>query len=445
MNIAIVGAGDIGAHLALSLSHNKHQILVIDRDKTKLETIEERMDVQTYNGNGSSVKVLEDINISGFDLIICITDDDETNFVCSKLAKELGVKQSIVRIKELKKFRNRLFFYKKLFDIDLILSSHELTIIDICNLLSDQNSVAVGNFAFGKVQMRRIIIDKGSKIINKPLMELKIPKELIVAAIFRGDKIIIPRGENKILPEDHVIVIGKTESVEKIESFFGTYHHDVNNIIVVGGGEIGLGIARWLDSFKLNVKIIEKDKDRAVELSTILKNIKIILGDGTDLNLLKEEYVGESELYVSVTRDDEINLMSALLARELGAKKTISLVQQPDFAPLYQRLGVDIVISPRILVTNSIMSFIEKGSFNTVAIIEEGKAEVIQIDIKSISKITSKPLLELDFPKGAIIGAIVRGRDVIMPSGDTVLKFGDTVIVFSLLDVIPKLRKFFRV
>ncbi|MBU1626495.1 Trk system potassium transporter TrkA [bacterium] len=445
MNIAIVGAGEIGAHLAKQLSSEKHQILVIEVDTKKLEMIEERMDIQTYQGNGSSVRVLEEVNISSFDLIICITDDDETNFVCSRIAKQLGVKSSIVRIKELKHFRNKLFYYKELFDIDHILSSHELTYMEICNLIFGPSSVAVENFAFGKVQMRRVIVDKMSKIINTPLKNLKIPKGLIVAAIFRGVEIIIPQGENTINPEDQVLIIGKTESVEKIQSIFGVYKHDMNKIVIVGGGEIGLGIASWLDSYNLNVKIIERNKDRAVELSKMLHNIKVILGDGIDLSLLKEEYAGDCDLFVSVTRDDEINLMSALLAKELGAKKTIAFVQKPDFAPLYQRLGLDVIISPRLLVAGSIRMFIEKDSFNTLAVIEDGKADIIQIEVWSKSKVTSTPLKDIDFPKGAIIGAIVRDRDVIVPTGQTILEAGDTVIIFSLIEIIPQIRKLFRV
>jgi trk system potassium uptake protein TrkA len=254
---------------------------------------------------------------------------------------------------------------------------------------------------------------------------------------------IVPRGDDELQVGDSAYVIGKTESMKSIEKLFGLEIPPTQRVVIMGGGEVGFQTAQMLKRSHLDVRIIEKDAGRCAHLSEYLEGVTVLHGDGTQLSLLREELSG-IDLFVGVSGDDEVNILSALLAKELGASKSVVLVNKPDYAAVYERLGVDKAISERLLTANAILRFLHRGDVVSVAVLESGKAEVLEIIVGPKSRVLEKNLSEARLPKGSLVGAIVRGEEVIIPGGDDVLQCGDSVIIFVLPEVVDKVEKLLR-
>ncbi|HOY63016.1 MAG TPA: Trk system potassium transporter TrkA [bacterium] len=441
MKVTIAGCGAVGRNLAGILVREGNNVTVIDRNRANLDAVEERLDVAAVEGPCTDIKTLKLAGVVNCDVFVAATDDDEKNVLSAAAAKKLGAGRTIARCRNpIYTSGGRNKAYAELMDIDLVVNPEDLTALEIVKLLKAPGALVIENFAMGKAQVREIVVGAGSDAAEKTLAQLSLSKLGLVAAISRAGGIIIPKGDTRILPEDKVFIIGKQENLTKLMSAFGGARPKGRKIIILGGGKVGLAASQLVEKENLNLIVIEKDRERALTVSENLKKALVLVGDGTDIDLLKEKDIENTDYFVALSGDDEDNIVSGLLAKDLGAKSSIVMVERPEYVAIVERLGIDHAVSPRLLTVTEILRFLKKGRFASVAMLENEGAELVEARIHSGSKIAGKRLSEAGIPSGTIIGAIVRGESVIVPTGADSVMSGDTLIVFTAQENIPKLE-----
>ena len=445
MKVMIVGVGKLGQKLAESMVHEDIDVTVIDSSAKVIERLNEHVDVLTVVANGIDIRVLKELNIETFDLLVASTDRDETNTLICSLAKKLGCKKTIARIRN-PEYMRQLDFIKSEMGIDHTINPDLATATSIGKFLLKSYGFNTGDFASGKVQMIDFNIHFNEEFVGKKLMDLNGFEKLLITAISRNGVILIPDGSTELLEGDVIHIIGKCEEIEKVSAhFIDDYHKKtVERVMILGGGNIGYYLADKLSKSKIQVTLIEQDRERCQELSEKLDNVLIIHGDGTDIHLLEEESLSSMDAFVGATGFDEENLLMALMAKQAGVSKTISKVSRPNYTKIIDRLGVDVAVNPVYITASNILKYIRGGKVVSVSLLLGGDAEVTEIIIDKDLPIINKPISELHLPKGIIIGAIVRFGEVIIPKGNTVIKANDRVVVFSLTDDLPTLKMFFK-
>ncbi len=436
MKITIIGAGKVGIEIAHRLSEEGHDVIVIDRDDSQLAKISETLDVLTVKGNGSSSQLLKDIGVSDSDLLVAVTDSDEINMIACMTAKRVGVAKTIARIRDPDYVRD-LIISKEDLGIDLVINPDYAASQEIARLLTLRLAVHTEHFANGRVQMAELAVeDTNTQFANRKIQDIEIPRSCLIVGISRKGEMIIPGGKDCIKPNDTLYVLGNAESINKVCTKFKRRRQRVQNVMIMGGGRAGFYLAEKLSSSGIKVKVIEQNLARCHELANRLTDVLIIKGDGTDVDLLKREGIHETDSFVAVTGFDEENLLMALLAKQLGAKRVIAKVSRPSYAPLVERLGVDAAISPRLITISEILRFIRGGRLLSLVLLLNEQAEVIEVIVQPGSRIVGRPLRASGLPKGVIIGAISRGDQVIIPKGDEVIRALDRLVVFALGHVV---------
>ncbi|UCC81167.1 MAG: Trk system potassium transporter TrkA [Candidatus Zixiibacteriota bacterium] len=444
MQIVIIGMGEVGKHLAAVLAGEDHDVTIIDSNADILEAAEDRIDVRAIRGNGASFRTLRDAEADKADLVAAVTNDDEANIVASLQAKELGAQTIIARVDSHEYLPGWQGAYHEILGIDLVISPRILAAIQVNKLIRSFGAVSVANFADDRVQMVQLPVGN-TEICNIALKDLETPGDILVAAILRGDEMIIPSGLDMILPDDEIFVIGKTDKIAAAEAYFGKARtRGARSIVILGGGEIGFAVARSLEKQNFNVRIIEWNPRVCEYLSEALSEATIINGDGTDLELLEEEKVGDADVFVAASKRDEVNLMAGLLVQNLGVKKTIALVHRPDYIKIYEHLGLDATISPRRFAANQILKYVRAGKVLSVSEIAEGKGEILEFVAPRKSKIIQNDLKNIGFPRGAVVGAIAGKRGILVPTGNDRVHAGDSVIIFSTPEVRSKVEELFK-
>ena len=442
MRVIIVGAGEVGYNIAKFLASEKIDIVMIDRDGEKLRNISEELDIATIEGEGSDPSVFKEAGAKNADILIAVTNSDETNMIACLLGKALfNVKRRIARIRNPDYFFNKELLGKNYLDIDPAINPELETANAILRILEIPFATEVIEFEGGKVLVAGLKIPKQSKVNNKELKYLRsiINKDFIIGIIERNEEIIVPRGEDVLKEGDIIYIPLKREEALEISQAFGIFAYPTKKVMIVGGGRIGYYIARALEE-KVDVKIIEKNEEKCKFLSKHLKKSLILHGDGTDKQLLIEENIKDIDAYITVSGNDEMNIMAALLAKKLGAKKVIALVNKTDYIPLAYELGIQSVLSSRLLTASIILRYIRKGDVLSLTAIAENKVEIMEVLGSYKSSIINKALKDINFPKNAVIGAIVRGGEIIIPKGDDVIKEGDKLIIFALKDSIKNIE-----
>ena len=442
MRVIIVGAGEVGYNIAKFLASEEIDIVMIDRDGEKLRNISEELDIATIEGEGSDPSVFKEAGAKNADILIAVTNSDETNMIACLLGKALfNVKRRIARIRNPDYFFNKELLGKNYLDIDPAINPELETANAILRILEIPFATEVIEFEGGKVLVAGLKIPKQSKVNNKELKYLRsiINKDFIIGIIERNEEIIVPRGEDVLKEGDIIYIPLKREEALEISQAFGIFAYPTKKVMIVGGGRIGYYIARALEE-KVDVKIIEKNEEKCKFLSKHLKKSLILHGDGTDKQLLIEENIKDIDAYITVSGNDEMNIMAALLAKKLGAKKVIALVNKTDYIPLAYELGIQSVLSSRLLTASIILRYIRKGDVLSLTAIAENKVEIMEVLGSYKSSIINKALKDINFPKNAVIGAIVRGGEIIIPKGDDVIKEGDKLIIFALKDSIKNIE-----
>lgn len=439
----VMGAGEVGFHLARTLSTEGHSVVVVEPNPERRVRIEEELDVAVVGGNGAHVPVLEAAQVETCDLFIAVSSSDEANLAASLLAKGMGAARCVVRVAASGEVIGHRAIYEEAFGADLLLSTQLLTTTRILNLIRGHNTMAVEYFADGKVQLRKVAVEEGSLLTRKPLRELELPENSLVAAFFRGDELIIPGGDDRARVGDEALILGTTGVIAQVERRVCPRPSVLGTVVVVGGGVTGTTVGRALEGLDVAVKIIEKDRARARELSTRFPDFQILHGDATDLSLLKAERIGGEGSFVALTGNDETNLMACMLAQELAIPLVVPLVQRSETFELWRRLGLTRVFSPRILAYERIHEYVESGYSSNIVSLQRGEAVVLERRLQEASPAAGVTLMDINPPRGLIVGAVVRGRKVFVPRGKDRLEAGDLVILFVHKDELDTVQLLF--
>jgi len=439
MNILIVGLGEVGSHLAKMLSGGRNAVTVVDSNPHELAAAAESLDVNAVCGDGSEPTTLERADVATADLLLAVSNDDNVNKLACLFGKRLGAKKTVLRVKDLASIRKLRTFYKKNLQYDLVLSLEELAAEEIVKTIRQNQAVGVEAFAEGKVQLRRLRLGAESSLLGIPVKDLTIPAGVLITAIDRDHEVVIPDGSDILQPEDEVFVLGSPKSIATLEKKTGVRSNYLRNVVMFGSTGIVSHVCEALRRLHVKTRVIVEDRAEAERLSGELADVVVLHGDATDLALLQEEHVGEADAFLGLTGEDEKNLMSCQLARSLRAKRTVALVQKSDYVSIYQNLGIDVAVSPRLLCANRILSFVRGGSISTIATIEEGKAEVFEVEIKPGSKLVGRTLAKAGFPRGCVVGAIARENgEILIPRGEDELQARDSLVLFALSEVVTK-------
>lgn len=432
MRIVILGAGDLGYSIAELLSNEDHDVIVVDNDSDSLNFVKNSLDVLTIEADASSPSTLRDSDISSADVLVATTRHDEVNIVACILAKRYGIKHTIARIRDSKYINETDDFMRENFDIDLAMSPEQVTAYEMNRILMAPLSLNVEDFANGKVRLFETNIPMKSPFANISLKDLNLPDNILAAMIFRDHEMIIPHGDDILRPFDSVYFIGDPKEIENFShSFVPMDTGKIHRAIVIGAGRTGLALAPLLEKNGVSVKLIDNDNERCRLAAETLDNSAIICGDATDMDLLMEEGVSDADAVICTTGDDRLNMMMALISKHAGAKKTIVRVAQSDYVKLMEKIGVDVVLSTRLLAAEEVLAFIRKGGLVSVSFLEDAKVEALELILQEGSPIANKPLMEIDIPKECLIGAYVRDGVASIPKGKTILQKDDRVIIIT--------------
>jgi trk system potassium uptake protein TrkA len=446
MRVVIVGAGKVGFNIAQMLSNEDHDVVIIEKNEERLQILQDHLDIQTIYGSGSDCGVLEEAGIQQSRLFISVTETDEVNMVACALAKQYGVPTTVARIRkpEYVQQREQRISLSKM-GIDLIINPERMTALEIIKLLEHPEVREIEYFADGRVQMAELKIEQDFPMREQKLYQYDAPGQFLIVAILRKGRLIVPSGEDIIQRGDRVFILARTKDMLETEKLFLTKRLPaIEYVVILGGGLIGYYLAQELERNKYRVKVIEKDRKYCKECTRRLDQTLVINGDGTDIDLLIEENVGQADAFVAVTDDDKLNLLVCLIAKELGAKKTFVQIRRSDLIPLIEHINVDKVISPRMFTAGSILRFIRRGEVSSVTLLGDSDAEMIELVIPLGAPVVNKTLKEIPLPKGTLVGAIMRGEQVIIPGGDDVIKIDDRLILFTIPENIPRIGHLFE-
>lgn len=446
MYIIILGAGEVGYNLAKLLSYEKHDIVVIEPDSDRAKRASEHLDIQVFEGTGSSPEDLQRAGIEKADMVVAVSNNDEVNLLACLIAGKYNVPTKIARVKNREFTREDCAINAKLLGIDLIIHPESEVAKAVVNLLKLTAATDILEFADGKILLLGMHLDKDCGILGQSLAEVSRSYENLTfrtVAIQRRDRTIIPRGADIFMNNDRVYLTTQRENLPEVIKLAGKENVKMENVMILGGGQTGTEIAAQLEDH-INVKIIESNADKTHVLADRLQKSLVIRGDGRDINLLALEGIIDMDAFISVTGDDETNIISCLVAKHLEVPRIISLINKTDYSAIIPTIGIDAYVSKQIVTVDQILKFIRRGSIISVASIPGVAAEVIEYVTNKNAKITRKPLSEIQFPKGALLGAVVRGDEFFIPVGESQLQEGDKVVVFALPTAIKEIEKLFN-
>lgn len=441
-----MGAGQVGFNIAARLVGEGHDVTIVDRDEDRLAHATEVLDIQGLRGHGARPAVLEEAGVANADMIVAVTDLDEVNMIACQTAAILGPPAiiKIARVRDESYLDERIIGDPRM-AIDLAINPERASADIILSLLRYREVTEVVEFAGGRVQLLGLQVRPTSPLAGLRITELRDrfePVEVLIAAIHRDGEIIIPRGHDVILPRDEVYVVAEQDRIDIVLRAVGVSVAPVSRVMIAGGSKIGRYVAADLAARGLQPKVIDGDERHARWMSEELPNAVVLFGSPTDADLLVEENVGEMEAFIACGRDEEVNIMSALLAQRLGAKRVIVTTNRSDYPPLIKHIGVDVCISPRLVAVNSILHFIRRGRVVAArALGEEQAAEALEFEADLMSDLVGTPLCDLTLPHGALIASVIRDDTIIMPHGGTVIQEGDHVIMVALTTSLAKVER----
>jgi len=445
MNIIIAGDGEVGVHLAKSLTELDHNITIVDPHSELLKRLESESDLMTITGDSTSPQVLLDANVGDCDLFLSVLHEESINLVTCILAKKLKAKKTVARITnaELLSPKHREMFRE--LGVDELVCPERIAAKEITNLLNNSVATEFFDFSGGLLTMYVIRLDEGSPVLEHNVKELTqaYPElQVRVVALLRGGTTIIPHGSTVFHAGDLAYLIGRANQLENINQVVGKQNVSIRNTMIAGGGRIGRYAAMTLQD-KMRITLIEEDRRRAEELSTLLDDTLIIHGDATDIELLKEEGLESADAFIGVTDSSETNVLTCLHAKRLGVKRTIALVENTGFIDISQDIGIDTIINKKLITASYIARFIVKGDAVSSKWLSGTNAEVIELIVGKWSPATRKPIGALAIPDGATIGGVIRGRETLLPNRELQLQQDDKVVIFALPKAMTEMAKLF--
>ena len=454
MYIIIAGAGVVGSHIASLLIEAKHEVAIIEQSSEIVDNVRRQLEVNTIIGNAATPRVLRETGVHRADLIIAVTNNDETNILTCFLAKELGAAMTVARVRNpeysgyfITAAKSpptlRKVIRPRSLGIDVFINPEFEVAKEITNLFSSFYLSPVENFADGRVQIKEFKVGE-KRSFKKALGKIKFTKPCVVAAISRAGEIITPTADEIIQQGDHIYLVASRECMDDLGEMFAQPQRPVKNVVILGGGYVGFLVAEGLHKYGISVKVIEKDISRGEEIAAKLEGATVLQGDGTDRDFLIEQEVPSADAFVATTENDELNILCGLLAKNLGVPRSVILVNKPGYIPLAEAIGIDVASSPPLLTAGKIAHFILHGGAISAAYIGGKEIQAVEFVTGSKAHVAQRKISKAGLPKEAIVGAIVRNNQVIIPPNDSTIQPGDHVVIISPLSVIPDVEKLFK-
>lgn len=453
MYIIIAGAGVVGFHIASLLAKEHHEVAVVEQSEETLENVSRQLDVKSILGNAAIPRILKEAETHRADLIIAVTDSDETNMITCFIAKELGAGTTVARVRNPEysgyfigaassPSAPRKVIRPKTFGVDLFINPVAEAAREIVTILSGFYSTPMETFADGLVQIREFRAEKET-VVDKAVSETVFHKPGTIIAILRAEGTFIPTADEVIRQGDHVYVVAPREFIDEIGRMFAEPQRPAKSVVVVGGGRVGIMVAEGLREYGISVKIIEKSQSRCQEIAARLEGITVVQGDGTDRDFLTEQGVPMADAFVASTESDELNILSGLLAKNLGVSRNLTLVNKPGNISLAEAVGVDVAASPPLLTARKIAHFVLHGGAISVALLGGEQVQAIEFVTSPTAPVAGRNIAEAGLPKEAIAGAIIHDNTVTIPPNDRVVHAGDHVIIISPLTLTPAVERLF--
>ena len=445
MHILVIGAGAIGFQLSKQLSQDGHDIIQLDADASRVKRVNEQLDVIVAEGNGTSLHDLRELGIEEVDLVAAMTTNDEVNLLACRMAKKLGVESAIARIRNPQFTAPDFIFSPAELGVDQFIHPEKETADAIVRLIRQASATDVVEFSEGKLVLLGMRLDRQSSLLHAPLAELgrqfaDIPMRVV--AIQRKQQTLIPRGNTTLLPEDRIFIISDPDFTSSVTRLTGHADHRIEDLAILGGGLIGQFVAQTLCA-QTRIKLIESRAEKSRQIADQLADVLVIQGDGTDYDLLAVEGLADMDAFIAVTGNDEVNIISTLVAKHLEVPRAIALVNNVDYMPITPAIGLDSVLSKQLLTVNAVQRYVRHQRIASIASLPGLDVEAVEYIARGGSKITQKPLISIRLPKDSIIGAVVQGDRVVIPHGQTRIQPGDKAVVFARHYVHEELREIF--
>ncbi len=442
MKVIIVGAGEVGLNLARKLSSENHEVVIIEKDENTIDKYSDQINSLFIHGSGTSIEILEEAGIDSTDIFIAATNYDEVNLISCFIASKYNIPHIIAR---LNKEDLPLSNYKQL-GINQIINTNTVVVNEIINLIQFEGAHEFIQFENGQVLLFGFIIEKNNPFIGKSLIELneyrkKIP--FLIACIYRDNQVIIPKGYDKIQENDHILLLTLGKNLSILKRLFLKKRTKLKKIFILGASKIGKELAKQLEKIKdLNIIIADKDYSKCLELNEYLENSLILNLDGLDVQSIITEQLDNSDIFISTTNNDEVNIVACTCMKQLGVKKTIAIIRRSGYSQFMNAFGIDVILSPRLLTASNILQYARKGEIIKAIPLLEENAEIIEFKVSSDNlNLINKKVSELNFPSGSIICAIIRDDKAIIPSGDTVIKKDDKLVVLVKSELIMEIQE----
>ena len=447
MRAIVIGAGVVGYDVAKLLSQADHDVVVVDKDAEALAHINEKLDVMTVEGNGTSTATLERAGIRDARILVAVTAIDEVNIIACMLGDRLGVETTIARVRSDELTSTETVLDSRDFGIDLIIHPEESAAAEVTRLIRRASATDVLMLADDRLHLVGLRLDAHSPVIGQSLQELVMQKPELrfrVMAIARGIRTILPNGKERLRKNDQVFILARPKTIPPVLELLGKSDQRLHNIMILGGTDIGAKVALQLSQEKnKRVKLVESNRDRAEKLAAALGNCLVIHGEGSDIDLLVKEGLSDMDAFVAVTADEESNLVTCLLAKHLEVRKTVALLSNGGYIPISQSIGLDAAVNTKLAVSREVMRFLRGKHVKSVATVHGLDAEILEIEARPMSTITKDCLMNLDLPEGLLIAAVLKGRDIEIATGLTHIAAGDRAYIFVMPGTITQAEKLF--
>ncbi len=444
MYCVIVGGGEVGFHIAAILVDEGHEVALIDKDPEHYRRASEELDALVLLGNGASKQMLREARIARANLLVAVTDSDEVNMVACMAAKHVGVPLTIARIRNPDYLDDVHTLSTEFTGIDYVIQPEGAVADEVSRLADYPGAVDVGVFADEQVVMAETVVALGSPAAGVRLLDIGLPRNVLLSAVLQGDAMTIPTGDFVLRPGDRAFLVGKREGILDTLKLLSLKSGHTRRAILLGAGSLGLRIATALETKHVRLAIFEKDKDRATEAAGVLRDALVLHDEGLSEAVLLQEGIEDADLFIAAAGDDRLNILAALQAKRLGAVRTIAVVERAEFSPILEAAGVDIGISPRRITASAVLRFIRLGEVLSVALLDKSAGEVMELVVGQGSPLAGRQVRDVRFPRDAILGVLIQPDGVHVAHGSSVVSAGDRAVVFTLPTAIGEVERLFR-